>query len=198
MGFISHNYILKWVARLSMNATALELMLRWSNIRWQGGRRDKLTTKVPSPHHPLHKNADITDYDFPSVYFHTEVKLLFTMRSWSKFDCYTTFLGWRQWAVHHLAPQHSLRTCGYQATVPVKKACHFQIVRHFGASPLGPQLTKAAKQSQPTSRLERPSFLCAASPVLNHKLNKIWNFFWGFLLISILENSRTPMLVARV
>lgn len=39
-----------------------------------GGMLDKLTARMPPPHHPLHKNAEIANYDLSAVYFQTHVR----------------------------------------------------------------------------------------------------------------------------
>lgn len=57
-----------------------------------------------------------------------------------------------------------------------------------------PQLSKAAKQSQPQGHSEDLPFLCAASLVLQHKLNPIYLdiFFLEFPLYFFLREPKNP------
>ena len=76
------------------------------------------------------------------------------------------------WAVRHLAPTAPGTVAGKGSHPTLKgkilQACLFQ-----KPHPLCPQFIRAAKQSQTRASSEDLPFFCAASLVLEHKLNKI-------------------------
>lgn len=162
------------------------------NTRWTGGMLDELTARVPTLHHPLHKNAEIAAYYIPSNnllpyrcrnYYSvcTADQGLTTIKpSRSGFKEQSAILPHSASAMLH----------GYQAMVASEKSSPLSKNPPFPATWLGPQLIKAAKQSQ--LRRQR-TFLSSLLPPLYWNISLIkcvQKFFWGFLSISLFGNSR--------
>lgn len=116
---------------------------------------DKLTTKMQTPHHTLHKSAKVADYYLPYFFRYPKHCSVCAVNSESRFDRYATFPVWRRPAGHNLAPTAQARTW-LPGNAYVKGNPPFSKCPPLLASPLCLQFTKAAKQSQPPSQFGGP------------------------------------------